>query len=49
MNNRVCQHALKIMRTMTAANVLSDAEEILVREFIDNGADIMSLSLDVDI
>ena len=49
MNNRFGQQALNISRKMTEAKVLSDEEEILVRECIDNGADSMSLSRDVDI
>ena len=49
MNNRFGQQALNISRKMTEAKVLSDEEEILARECIDNGADSMSLSRDLDI
>ncbi|OUT71267.1 MAG: hypothetical protein CBB76_04830 [Crocinitomicaceae bacterium TMED16] len=49
MNNRFGQEAGNLKRKMTEAKVLSDEEEILVRECLDDGADSMSLSRDVDV
>jgi hypothetical protein len=43
------EQARHIRQKMIETEVLSDKEEILVRECIDDGADSISLSRDVDI
>tara|TARA_B100000073_G_C23242532_1_gene374745 strand:+ start:36 stop:404 length:369 start_codon:yes stop_codon:yes gene_type:complete len=49
MHDRFGEQASNRRQKMTDAKILSDEEKTLVRECIDNGADSISLSREVDI